>query len=437
MIRIAVYLSAFLAAAGLAALCHAETSPAQGQKSDLSQPKQVAERLDKKQNEQQRHIEELQNRADADDRSLDIRGGQAETAQPQDQPPSVKPDQKEKEAVRKKSGQTKDEAQTQPVGRPPEKPPARQQYKEIEAIFREQGVLTPRGTLIVEPSFQYAFSSSTRVVLNGYTIIPTITVGLIDVRSVNRNTYIPALTARYGLTGRLEVNTYVPYVFRSDSASAAAVQGQTNERVFNASGNNIGDIQFGMRYQFNMPMGGGPIFIGGLLAKSNTGKDPFNVPIDPSTGLETQLATGTGFWAIQPSVSIIFPSDPVVFFGSVNYLYNFGSNKRVTTVDISTNTTTVTTMKIVPGDTIGFNFGMGFAMNERTSFSFGYEHYIIGKTKVNGSIPATAQITTLGSLLFGASYKLSDRVNLNFSLEAGITESAPDVQLTLRVPFSI
>lgn len=436
MIRKAVYLSAFLAVAGLAVLCHAETSPAQEQKSDLSQPKQFVERLDKKQNEQQRHIEELQNRAATDDRSLDIRGGQAETTQPQDQPSSVTSDEKEKEAVQKKSGQTKDQAPAQPVGRPPEKPPARQQYKEIEAIFREQGVLTPRGTLIVEPSFQYAFSSSTRVVLNGYTIIPTITVGLIDVRSVNRNTYIPALTARYGLTSRLEVNTYVPYVFRSDSAAAAAVQGQPNERVFNASGNNIGDIQFGIRYQFNMPMGGGPIFIGGLLAKSNTGKDPFSVPIDPDTGLETQLATGTGFWGIQPSVSIIFPTDPVVFFGSVNYLYNFGSNKSVTTVSASGGAT-VTNMKIVPGDTIGFNFGMGFAMNERTSFSVGYEHYIIGKTKVNGSIPATAQITTLGSLLFGASYKLANRVNLNFSLEAGITEAAPDVQLTLRVPFSI
>jgi hypothetical protein len=434
MIRKAVHLSAFLAVAGLAALCHAETSPTQD--SDLNQPKQLTERLDKKQKEQQRHIEESQIRTGTDDKSLDIRGGQAETSQSQDQPSSVTSDEKEKEAVQKKSDQAKDQAPTQPVGRPPEKPPIKQQYKEIEAIFREQGVLTPRGTLTVEPSCQYSFSSSTRVVLNGYTIIPTVTVGLIDVRSVNRNTYIPALTVRYGVTGRIEVNAYVPYVFRDDSSATSAI-GQTNERVFNASGNNLGDIQFGVRYQFNMPMSGGPIFIGGLLVKPNTGKDPFHVPIDPSTGLETELATGTGFWAIQPSLSIIYPSDPVVFFGSVNYLYNFWSYQPVTTVDTTAKTVTVTNMKVNPGDTFGFNFGMGFAMNEKTSFSIGYEHYIIGKTKVNGSIPATAQTTTLGSLLFGASYRLTDKINLNFSLEAGITEAAPDVQLTLRVPISI
>lgn len=430
MIRKAVYLSAFLAVAGLAAFCHAETSPAQD--SDLNQPKQLTERLDKKQKEQERHIEQLRNRSGTDDKSLDIRGGQAETAQPQDQPPSVTSD--EKEAVQKKSGQTKDQVPAQPVGRPPEKPPVTQQYKEIEAIFREQGVLTPRRTLILEPSFQYSFSSSTRVVLNGYTIIPTVTVGLIDVRSVNRNTYIPALTARYGLTGRLELNTYVPYVFRDDSAATSAI-GQTNESVFNASGNNLGDIQFGIRYQFNMPRSGGPIFIGGLMAKSDTGKDPFHVPID-STGLETELPTGTGFWGIQPSLSVIVPSDPVVFFGSINYLYNFGRTEPVASVDSEGNVT-YTNAKIDPGSTFGFNFGMGFAMNENTSFSVGYEHYIIGRTKVNNTVPATAQTTTLGSLLFGASYKLTNRINLNFSLEAGITEAAPDVQLTLRVPISI
>jgi hypothetical protein len=80
---------------------------------------------------------------------------------------------------------------------------------------------------------------------------------------------------------------------------------------------------------------------------------------------------------------------------------------------------------------------MGFSMNEKTSFSFGYEHYIIGRTRLNGQVPPSAQSTTVGSLLFGASYKLSDKVNINLSLSGGLTEAAPDIQLTLRVPFSI
>ena len=185
-----------------------------------------------------------------------------------------------------------------------------------------------------------------------------------------------------------------------------------------------------------MPTTNCPIFIAGLTAKSNTGQDAFHVPIDPTTGFETELATGTGFWALQPSLSVIFPSAPVVFFGSVNYLYNFSSNKPVTSVG-DNNTLITESKKIEPGDTFGFNFGMGFSMNERTSFSVGYEQYIIGKSKVNGDTPEGAQTTILGSLLFGASYKLTERFAVNFSLQAGLTEAAPDVQLTLRFPFSI
>jgi hypothetical protein len=302
-------------------------------------------------------------------------------------------------------------------------------------------VLTPQNTLIVEPSFQYAYSSSTRVVVNGYTILPAIAIGLIDVRSVNRNTYIPALSLRYGITSRFEINTYAPYVFRSDSAAIPVeISGNVipEQRSFDASGNDIGDVQFGLRYQINMPTTSCPIFIAGLLAKAPTGRDPFHVATTDFAGqqVETQLATGTGFWALQPSLSAIVPSDPVVFFGSVNYLYNFESNKPVTTLNAD-GTSTTQNVKVEPGNTFGFNFGMGFSMNERTSFSVGWEQYIIAKTKVAGSYPPGAQSTTLGSLLFGASYKMSDTVSLNFSLEAGITEAAPDVQLTLRVPFSI
>ena len=74
------------------------------------------------------------------------------------------------------------------------------------------GVLTPKGSLVLEPSLQYAHSTSNRVALVGFTIIPALTIGLIDIRGVNRNTLIPALTARYGLTNRMELEVKVPYV---------------------------------------------------------------------------------------------------------------------------------------------------------------------------------------------------------------------------------
>jgi hypothetical protein len=78
---------------------------------------------------------------------------------------------------------------------------------------------------------------------------------------------------------------------------------------------------------------------------------------------------------------------------------------------------------------------MGLALNERASFSLGYDHSIIDEPKVNGVIPPLALTTQIGQLAFGYSYRLSARTTMNASLAIGVTEDAPDVQLTLRLPM--
>ncbi|HTP65588.1 MAG TPA: transporter [Geobacteraceae bacterium] len=410
--------------------CYAETSTDQSNQNELKQLRKIVDQQGKLLQEQSRQLEVLRQKLGVSEDSLDIRGkGQGDTGQAQNQQPAS---ENEKKGAKKQPIQAQEQLPSQPVGRPPEKPPITSQYKEIEAIFRQQGVLTPRNTLVVEPSFQYAFTSSNQVVLNGYTIIPAITIGLINTQRVEQNTYMPALSLRYGLLDRLEANVYVPYVFR-DSSTAFTAQNVTpgSSTVFDANGRGIGDVQFGLRYQINNPTGNWPILIGGLLAKSDTGRDPFSVLTDPTTGLQQKLPTGTGFWGIQPSLSFIYPSDPVVFFGSASYLYNFSANHPLNGV----------VSEIDPGGIFGFNFGVGFSLNERISLSLGYEHYVVFPTKVNNSyigLPASAtQNTTLGSLVFGASYRVNERLNVNFSLEAGITSDAPAVVLTMRLPFSI
>ena len=431
--RTGLHLFVLLAASSIALPSYAGVSSGQPKQDDVKQLRKTVEQQGEQLRDQQLQIEELQRKLGADDKSLDIRGGQGEPGQYQ--PPPAEKKGKGKKAPGKQPEQAQEQLPAQPVGRPPEKPPLSKQYKEIEAIFRQQGVLTPRHTLVVEPSFQYAFSSSNQVILSGFTIIPALTVGLINTQKVERNTYIPALSLRYGLTERLELNAYAPFVYREDSTvftpQNVSTNGTTSQEAFNSRGDNIGDVQFGLRYQFNMPASGGPIFIGGLLAKSNTGKDPFHISTDPVTGIQERLPTGTGFWALQPSLSVIYPSDPAVFFGSVNYLYNFSETYPVGGVET----------KVDPGDTFGFNFGIGFSLNEKSSLSIGWEQYIIFPTDINNSsvliAPTARQNTTLGSLVFGAAYRLSDMVTINFSLEAGITQDAPDVVLTLRVPFSI
>jgi hypothetical protein len=55
---------------------------------------------------------------------------------------------------------------------------------------------------------------------------------------------------------------------------------------------------------------------------------------------------------------------------------------------------------------IGFNLGMGLALNDKASLSIGYDHSAVDRTRQNGQvIPGSVRIQ-LGTLLIGASYRL-------------------------------
>lgn len=315
----------------------------------------------------------------------------------------------------------------QPVGQAPassNRPPA------VAPLFEQPGVLTPRGKLVLEPSLQYSYSSNYRVSLVGYTIIPALVIGLIDIRNVDQSSFIAALTARYGLTNRLELEAKVPYVYRTQSTVSRPLGASSQfDSVFDASGSGVGDIELAARYQFNQPGSGGPFYIGGLRLKTRTGRSPFDVPYTSLPGaanaqFQASLPTGSGFYALQPSFTAIYPTDPAVFFGGVNYLYNFKRDvgKGFGTVD--------------PGNAFGFNFGMGLALNDKTSISLGYEHTVVGKLTQNGVSPPGATTTQLGTLLLGYAYQLNPTTAVNLTLGAGLTQYAPAVQLTLRVPMT-
>lgn len=332
-------------------------------------------------------------------------------------------------------------AKPTPVGQAPThdgRPP------EVAPIFEQPGVLTPKGKYVLEPSLQYGYSSSNRVALVGYTVIPALLIGLLDVREVKRNTFTAALSGRFGITSRFELEARVPYVYRSDSTVQRPINtGAASDQVFDASGHAIGDVELAARYQLNDGGVDKPFYIGSLRFKSRTGKDPFEVVTDcnprcvgdnvTGTGLPLELPTGSGFYSLQPGLTVLFPSDPAVFFGSVSYLHNF---KRT---DISRKVLAGGEEflgTIEPGDVVGFNFGMGLALNEKSSFSIGYDHNSVGRTRQNGEAVAGSVRTQLATLLLGYSYRLSEKTSLSVSVGAGLTRDTPDVSLTVRLPMT-
>ncbi|MDO8717626.1 MAG: acetate kinase [Polaromonas sp.] len=312
----------------------------------------------------------------------------------------------------------------------------------VAPLFDQPGILTPKGKYSLEPSVQYSYSSSNRVALVGYTIIPALLIGLVDVREVKRSTFTGALTTRYGLTNRLELEAKLPYVYRSDATISRELGGgSATDRVFNSSGRAMGDVELAARYQLNDGGANKPYLIGSMRFKSRTGKDPFEVVTDcitrcegsETTGLPLDLPTGSGFYSLQPGLTWLFPSDPAVFFGGISYTYNF---KRSDVSRLVRGGERELIGTIEPGGIFGINFGMGLALNDKSTFSMGVDLNSVGRTRRNGTPLESSVRTQLASLLLGYSYRYSDKTNFNVTVGAGLTRDTPDLTIGLRIPIS-
>ncbi|MEX1303986.1 MAG: transporter [Rhodovibrionaceae bacterium] len=312
------------------------------------------------------------------------------------------------------------------VGEQPE-----QQRPEVAALSDTGGILTPPGTVILEPSLQFSTSETDRFFFRGVEIIDTVLIGAIDARQVRRETAEAAVTARVGITDWLEAAVKVPYVYRSDDFRGLTLGGAEfgDESV---TGSGLGDIELFA----NAQLSDGPIYvIANTRIKTDTGKGPFDVDRD-SNGVETELATGSGFWAVEPSVTFIAPSDPVVFFANLGYSFNLGRDVKAD-LDSDTRVTHVD-----PGDVAKATVGVGIALNQNASLSFSYEHNYIFPTHTDlvvddEKISAKSDHAHVGLLGIAATYRFNETFSITGQVQVGATEEAPDMRAVIRVPITL
>ena len=317
-----------------------------------------------------------------------------------------------------------------PVG---EAPPEQTQVSTVEALPEGQNALLGAGRLVIEPSFEYSRSSGSRLVFRGAVLESAINIGLLEANDTARDTLVGAIAVRYAVTDRLEIEGRVPYVYRHDRVTTLAQGTTTTTQTYELDGSNLGDVELSARYQLNRGRNGAPLFVAGARVKSNTGLGPFDTERD-AQGVATELATGSGFWAVQGSLSMLYPTDPAVLFANVSYMYNIGD-------DIDQTFGPVTVGHVDPGDTIGFGFGFGFSVNPRFSYSLGYSHSYVMASETELTDPNNVTITQesteiqVGSMQLGLSFRATERLTLSAAVDFGVTEDAPDVRVSFRAPF--
>lgn len=412
---------------GLPAAALAENPPAPAPEEDVQSltraMKAQAARLDAQEKalaEQQKEMEEQQRAFQAEKAEFRKLQSKVAAITGEKLPPEQRADLLGK--LQPAAGAAKTKSEPEVVGT--ERKPEQERPPEIAALQEEGGVLLKQGKFVFTPSMEYTRSSATRVSVDGFSIIPAINIGLFEISQVQRDTLTGAVAGRLGITNRFEIDAKVPYVYRSDSTRTRPIGvPSTTETTAETEGNDIGDIEAGVHYQINKGKGGWPFLIGNLRFKSDTGTSPFDVPVS-ATGIQLELPTGTGFYAIQPSLTAIYPSDPVVFYSNLGYLYNapksFGG----------------TVGKVDPGDSVSASFGMSMSLNDRASFSLGYGHNMVFETKQNDATLPNSTYLQVGTLDLGYAYNLTDRTSLNMTVSAGVTEDAPDARIIFRVPMS-
>lgn len=310
----------------------------------------------------------------------------------------------------------------------PPPPTLSQRGLQLSAIPEEVAVLSPKGRASFDISGEYTRSSANRLVFRGVEIVPGLQIGVIEASEADRDTLGATLTGRYGITDRIEVDARIPYLKRNDTVTTVQQRDEAVSRTIDLKGDGIGDVEAGIRYQINGGEKGRPIFVAGLRAKSDTGEGPFDIPRD-EFGVASRLATGSGFWGIEPSISMLYPSDPAVIFASLSYFAHLPKDIDRVEGDIRVG-------RVDPGDSIGMGIGFAFSLNPRFSYSLGYKHNYIRptETELNDTVQKSKSLQ-VGALTFGLSYRVTERFSLNGNFEFGVTEDAPDMRFVLRAPI--
>ncbi len=155
--------------------------------------------------------------------------------------------------------------------------------------------------------------------------------------------------------------------------------------------------------------------------KSDTGLGPPGVERDQQ-GVSTELATGSGFGACKARSRSSYPSDLVVLYGNVSYLYNMPR-------DIDQQIGQCSSSAVDPGDSIGLGFGFGFAVNPRVSYSIGYSHsHVLPTESRAGHFHGPLDRAPSRHVQLGLSFRATERLTPATGVDTGVTQDAPDVR---------
>jgi hypothetical protein len=250
-----------------------------------------------------------------------------------------------------------------------------------ETALRDQGVLLPAGRTSVEAGLSYARSERQNF-------------GLLR---VVQNTATANLAVRYGLRNDLQVTARLPATYRSLSTNVIPALGNSTH----TNDTYAGDLSSSLL---------------GVVAHEGPGRP--NVILSG----DVILPTGPGDRGVGAGVVMSKSFDPVVLFGGASYMHGFHTDGA----DVR---------RVLGEHNVGFNFGYVYAVNDSVALSGAF----IGTYRTNPRGIATGGLVPSREtyqLQLGATMQLGRGLFIEPTVGMGIGGAAPDVTLSVNVPYT-
>ncbi len=284
----------------------------------------------------------------------------------------------------------------------------------------------------------YSRFSRAQINLSGFLALDAIFLGRIDVSEIKSDVVTIDLTARYGITDRVQIDFNAPFLYRNSTFFKGNVGGASasGAEADVSLGPELGDINLGVFYQVIPENADWPDVVWNIRVKAPTGTEPYGIgtkTLDNGLTVPKSLPSGNGVWAISSGFSFVKTVDPAILFANLNFFHNF-----VTDFDnIGGNTPVPGTIDL--GNAYQFGFGIAFALNERLSMNFSYTQRFTdtARQKAQGGQwqSITGSDANIATLNVGASLALTRQLTLVTNIGIGLTTDAPDVQLSFKFPY--
>lgn len=279
-----------------------------------------------------------------------------------------------------------------------------------------RAVLIRPGFLEVDPNVRYQHNSTNLLNVQGLDIIEAIFIGRFEIGKVKRDQVRPALSFRYGVSDRIQLNLDVPYLhtWAQEFLPPEVQRIPTRGRTTKTDNGDIGDVTGGFSYHLWRESDLLPDVILTGSVKTDTGNGPFDVSIN-------EASTGTGFWGVTGGLTFVKVSDPGALFANVGYFYHIED--------------TVNGVKFDPADSVSWGLGYSWALNPYLSLTTNVNGRYVFETRANG-IKIAGSNQTIANMSLGLTYGYGINRAFDISFGLGLTDESPDFSLSLSMPFT-